>query len=118
MTLGLLAVLYGFTASFVAHEYGHVLAARMLGWRYLGWYVKFPWAAGVKIAPTDRARGFRLVAAGGVAANVVLAMLGYLIGDTPLGMSLLVWNLIMILFQLIPVKGTDGYSIVRGWRAA
>jgi Zn-dependent protease len=112
---GVFLVLLTF-GSVLLHELGHALVARRLGVRIAGIELHFLGGAALMVDPPRSARDEIAIAAAGPAVSLMLAGLGFGLGQA-FGASILThlgWvNLILAVFNLIPALPMDGGRILR-----
>lgn len=101
-----------FLISYMIHEYCHIIGAALCGWTREGWHFQLPWAAGVKFEMNGHTDCLWIVSLWGLAGTALLGTLS-LYSDTWIGTVLVVWNFTLLLFNAIPIKGTDGYWILK-----
>ena len=108
----------GILATVLVHEGAHAAMAKHLGWTLKGAGIsKNKMLIGVKCSTEDPAiaKTAYLVALAGPAANVFFADFLLMLGG-PIAHTLFVFNLIVVIINLIPMPGTDGSLILRGLR--
>jgi membrane-associated protease RseP (regulator of RpoE activity) len=111
-------------AHFLAHEFGHVLGARLVGFAWLGWHVS---RRGLGVVITDgfpegkaaSPERWAAVHTGGPAANVAAAVLMWVVLPGHYG-SMALWSgLVFAAINLLPfVPGSDGGQLLREARRA
>jgi Zn-dependent protease len=101
----------------IAHEYGHLLAARATGRQTAGWGFRW-YGIGVRLEVGDL-RSFWRVALAGPAASVGMAALlaPGLATDVALAHFAFWVNALMFLVNLLPFGPSDGAWVVRSLRA-
>lgn len=101
--------------SFMAHEYGHALTAKALGWKLVGW--KFYWyAVGYAFIPPE-GKSWRLVALGGLTASAILMMVGWAFTPAYWAVLLFGLNALMLICQAFPIpRFSDGWVVIKGKR--
>jgi hypothetical protein len=98
--------------SYVIHEYAHAFIAKAFGWKLCGWRW-FWYAVGYKIEAVNGPRGIRYIAAAGLTATAILALIGRAWAG-PFGLTLFWMNVAILFCGLIPVPGNDIWFIIRG----
>jgi len=101
--------------SAMAHEYGHAIPAKILGWKLVGWKRVSWYAFGYVFEVPKNPRGFRIMALGGILSSAYLAAFGFSIGGNygtvicGLNLSILVFSFPMDIWCL--VKGSNKYEL-------
>lgn len=110
----LLLVLF-ITASYLVHEYSHALVARLVGWETMGMTIRW-YGAGYKIKINqDKPKDIWKIAAGGLLGTALLILIGLSLSYIfPVFHILWGFNLVIFIINILPIKGLDGYYIVRG----
>lgn len=99
-------------ASVLLHEAGHVAMAQALGFHVTQVHLSVMGATTVYEADHRTAHERVLVAAAGPAVSVALAVVFALMGG--IWEQLAVLNLLVAVFNLIPIPGFDGWDVVAG----
>lgn len=102
---------YGFACvlTVLVHEYGHVVPAKIVGWKLLGWRFQ-KGTFGYAFDMQEKGR-MRIVAAGGLFASFGLAMIALATGN----FDLLVLNVLFVLVNVIPIpRLSDGWYVWKG----
>lgn len=107
-----LAAVIAMAASVLLHEAGHVLMAQALGFHVTQVHLSVMGATTVYEAEHRSAHERVLVAAAGPAVSVALAVVFALMGGP--WEELAVLNLLVAVFNLIPIPGFDGWDVVAG----
>ena len=100
------------------HELGHVVAARMYGWKFKG--VKIKWyGPNVKmLGPEDAIKNMWKIALAGPAASFLLAFIFLLLSPiSPIFLYFFYFNLIIIIINLMPIPKSDGTLILKSLRS-
>jgi len=108
-----LVVLAGFILlSYGVHEYSHAGAAKLLGWETHGMTIRW-YGAGYKIKiKEDNPRDIWKIAAAGLLGTAILGTLGFLLSLVfPIFFILFILNFFIFIFNIVPLKGLDGYYL-------
>ena len=107
-----LAILLG---SLLAHELAHILAAKLLGWRFAGPRLMLRYAGfGVAFEPRDKRDTWK-VALAGPAASAILAIIFWIELPGPVAMFGFITNGLMLAVNLLPFSMADGGVAWRSW---
>ena len=98
--------------SMLGHEYGHALAARLIGWKTHGMTIRW-YGAGYKVEINDdKPEDIWKVAAGGLIISLFLFIFGLIFSLLWPGFLMLAYiNFFILIFNIIPYKGLDGYYL-------
>jgi len=114
--------IFGILASIAVHEFAHVVVAKKYGWTYHGLIFKW-WVAGVGVkleTKNDPRHGLWAIGAAGPIATFFSAFIWLYIGAIPVeGLqviipSLVAFNVVVGIINLVPSPITDGGHIVTG----
>lgn len=118
LSLYLAEVLIVGALSYLAHELGHVVVARSLGWKVYG--IGFcRWGPYAKVEVGD-VRNLWRVALAGPAVSMLIAGVAFPLMvelDSVFFALVFVLNALIALSNLIPLKITDGAQALRSFRA-
>jgi len=98
--------------SYGVHEYSHAGAAKLLGWETHGMTIRW-YGAGYKIKiKEDKPTDIWKIAAAGLIGTSALALAALLLSFIfPIFYILFVINFFIFIFNIVPIKGLDGYYI-------
>jgi len=98
--------------SYGVHEYSHAGAAKLLGWETHGMTIRW-YGAGYKVKiKEDKPTDIWKIAAAGLVGTVALALAALLLSFIfPIFYILFVINFFIFIFNIVPIKGLDGYYI-------
>jgi stage IV sporulation protein FB len=99
------------------HELGHVVAARMYGWKFKG--VKIKWyGPNVKmLGPENAVENMWKIALGGPAASFLLAFIFLMLSPlAPIFLFMFYFGLIVTVANLIPIPKSDGMMMWKSLR--
>lgn len=108
----ILIIILLMTISVALHELGHVLAAKIVGWKFHG--VKFSLSGIYTIIEQNDNEPYHIwkVASAGLIVNLLLAAIFiWLSLYFPILYLIAIFNIILFLINIIPFKGTDGEKI-------
>lgn len=98
--------------SIFAHEYGHILMARRLGYNFLGFH--YHWSGiGAKIEIDKEDKNLWKIALAGLIVTFVLTLAAFPFASIWFINYLFVLNFLILLINIIPVGPTDGRIIYK-----
>lgn len=102
--------------SVAAHEWGHVYAAKKLGWEFKGVAFKF-YGPAMKIDPKDKLDQLWKIASAGLLVTLFLSIGFYILSPISGIFTFMAYlNLFMFFINIIPIKPTDGWQILSCFR--
>jgi Zn-dependent protease len=114
LILILLTVFIFIIGSVYAHEYGHALFARMIGWKTHG--MQWRWfGAGYKVEINQERPGdIWIITSGGLIATFLLFAIGLWLSLVfPVFAILAGLNFFIFVFNILPFPGLDGFYIAK-----
>jgi len=102
-------------SSYLTHEYSHAAVAKLLGWETHGMTIRW-YGAGYKVKVNEeKPQDIWKIAAGGLIGTALLGLIGLAISYVYMPFYLLFGiNFFIFIFNIIPIKGLDGYYVLRG----
>lgn len=120
IALALIWLVATLSFSVLAHELGHMVSARLLGWEVHGFVWRW-YGVGIAIELKDE-RDLWITAIGGLGVTALLASIFLWMSEIPGLLGAMAWaacgfNVALLVCNALPIKGLDGGWIVRSLRA-